>query len=164
MMLTTRAVHPSALRVAVACVASLFATGVFAQVTISEAWVRGTVGGQLSTGAYMRLAAAQNATLVAVSSPVARKAEMHESRMDNGVMRMRAIGQLPLPAGKSVELKPNGYHVMLLDLTRPLSEGDAVPLILTVLDASGTKTNLQVNAVVRPLTAGADEAPAKHTH
>jgi copper(I)-binding protein len=88
---------------------------------------------------------------------------MHETKMDNGVMRMRAIGQLPLPAGKSVELKPNGYHVMLLDLTRPLNDGDAVPLILTVQDASGTKTNLQVNAVVRPLTAGADEAPAKHT-
>ena len=73
--------------------------------------------------------------------------------LDGGVMRMRAIDSLALPAGKTVELKPGGYHLMLLDLAQPLKEGDSVPVVLTFADAAGRKTSQEVKATVRALTA-----------
>ena len=162
--------HPPAptgrrrVRFAVALAAALVATGALGQVTVSDVWVRATVPGQQSTGAYMRLTATRDARLVSVSSPVAKVAEIHESKLDKGIMRMHAVTEVALPAGKAVELKPNGYHVMLMQLTRQLNDGDPIPLIITVQDAAGAKTNLQVNALVRPLTAGAEEPAPKHSH
>jgi copper(I)-binding protein len=152
------------LRAALALAAALASTGALAQVAVSDAWVRATVPGQQSTGAYMRLTATRDARLVSVSTPVAKFAEIHETTDDRGVMRMHAVPTVTLPAGKPVELKPNGYHVMLMQLTRQLNDGDPIPLVLTVQDASGAKTNLQVNALVRPLTAGAGEPESKHSH
>ena len=72
-------------------------------------------------------------------------------KMDGGVMKMNAIDKLPLPAGKPVDLKPGGYHVMLMDLTRPLKEGDTVPITLTVVDKAGKAQKIEVRASVRSL-------------
>jgi hypothetical protein len=124
-----------------------------AAVTVSEPWVRGTVTGQKATGAYMALKAASEAKLVSAASPVAKIVEIHEMAMTDGVMRMRAIDALALPAGKAVELKPGGYHVMLIDLVKPLSPGEQVPITLTVLDADGKKSTIDVKAVVRELAS-----------
>jgi len=74
---------------------------------------------------------------------------------------MRAVDKVALPAGKSVEFKPGGYHVMLMDLTGPLKEGDTVPLTLTVEDRAGKKQTLEVKARVKALTA-ADLPAHKH--
>jgi copper(I)-binding protein len=132
-----------------------------AQVAVTDAWVRGTVPGQKVTGAFMQLKSPTGAALVAVTSPVAKLAEIHEMKQDGGVMRMRAVDKVALPAGKSVEFKPGGYHVMLMDLTGPLKEGDTVPLTLTVEDKAGKKETLEVKAQVKALTA-ADLPAHKH--
>ena len=99
-------------------------------ITVSGAWVRGTVQGQTATGAYMQLKSADGATVVGVESPAAGIVEIHEMRMDGNTMRMRGVEKLELPAGRAVELKPGGYHVMLMDLKAPLKKGETVPITL----------------------------------
>lgn len=137
-----------------AALAALVTWSVHAQVTVKDAWIRGIAPGQRATGAFMQLASPADATLVAVATPVAKVSEIHTMSMDNGVMRMRAIDALPVPAGKAVELKPGGYHLMLMDLQQPLADGATVPLTLTFADAAGKRTTQTVNATVRPLTSG----------
>lgn len=137
-------------RILIACLA-LAPLLAIAQVTVNDAWVRGTVAGQSATGAFMQLASAADTTLVAVTSPVARVVEIHSMAHEGGVMKMRAIAVLPVPAGKPVNLAPGGYHVMLMDLVQPLKEGEKVPLTLTFADKSGKKTTQNVTATVRAL-------------
>jgi copper(I)-binding protein len=139
-------------RLAVAAALSVASFSVFAQVSISEPWVRGTVASQMGTGAFMKITAATPAKLVGASSPVAGVVEVHEMALVNNVMRMRAIEALDLPAGKPVELKPGGYHVMLMDLQRDLKEGDTVPLTL-VIEQGGKRVSVEVKAPVRAPTA-----------
>jgi hypothetical protein len=134
---------------------------VTAQVSVTDAWVRGTVTGQKATGAFMQLKSPADATLVDVSSPAAKIVEIHEMKMEGGMMKMNAVERLPLPAGKTVELKPGGYHVMLMDLVALLKEGDTVPLKLTFEDKGGKKQTVEVKAQVRALTTGSAAAP-KH--
>ncbi len=129
-----------------------------AQVTVTGAWVRGTVAGQKATGAFMKLTSPTDAVLVDAASPVAKIVEIHEMKMEGGMMRMSAVDRLPLPAGKAVEMKPGGYHVMLMDLVQPLKEGDTVPLKLTFEDKSGRKQTLDVKAQVKALTTPAEPA------
>ena len=127
------------------------ALNVHAAVTATDAWVRGTVPAQKTTGAFVTLESSEDAKLISVTTPAAKVAEIHESMQSQGVMRMHAVDQVPLPAGKRVELKPGGFHVMLVDLSKPLAEGDSVPLTLTIEDKQGKRTQLQVQAPVRPL-------------
>lgn len=138
--------------------------GAWAQtpVKVEDAWVRGTVAQQTATGAFMRLTAAQNTRLVGVSSPVAGVVEIHEMAMDKDVMRMRAVTGLDLTAGQAVELKPGGYHVMLMDLKRPVKAGEVVPLTLTFETTGQARQTLEVRAPVTPL--GASKAPMSHEH
>jgi len=133
-----------------------------AQVTVTDAWVRGTVAGQKATGAFMKITSATVAILLSAASPVASVVEIHEMAHEGGMMRMRAIGELKLPAGKPVELRPGSYHVMLMDLKQPLKEGESVPVTLTFRDASGKQTSVQVAASVRALTAPAGAPAMKH--
>jgi periplasmic copper chaperone A len=130
-----------------------------AQVTVANPWVRGTVAGQKGTGAFMQLTSVVDITLVDAASPAAKIVEIHEMKIDGGMMKMKAVDRLPLPAGQPVELRPGGYHVMLMDLPAPLKAGDVVPVTLTFEDKAGRKTTLVVNAPVRALTAGAMPAP-----
>ena len=131
------------------------AAPVAAQVTITDAWIRGTVPGQQATGAFMNLRAATDTALVGVAAPAGTTAEIHKMAMENGVMRMSAIEALPLPAGKAVQLQPGGYHLMLTNLKQPLKEGDTVAVKLTFRDASGKETVTEVTIPVRALTAPA---------
>ena len=128
--------------------ATLLSTAALAQtVEIKGAWARATVQGQKATGAFMQITAKDKAQLVSVSSPVAGVAEVHEMKMVGDVMQMRAVqGGLELPAGKAVELKPGGFHVMLMDLKTPLLKDTTVPLTLVFKDSKGveTKTELKV--------------------
>jgi copper(I)-binding protein len=130
-----------------------------AQVAVTEPWVRGTVAGQKVTGAFMRLSSPTDTALVAASSPAARIVEVHAMKMEGGVMKMNAVDKVAVPAGQAVELKPGGYHVMLVDLVAPLKDGDTVPLKLTFEDKTGKKETVDVKAVVRPLAAGSPHAP-----
>ena len=124
-----------------------------AQVSVSDAWVRGTVQGQKATGAFMQLKSPGGATLIAAESPVAGAVEIHEMRMEGNVMRMRAMPRLDLPAGQTIELKPGGYHVMLLDLKAPLKKGEIVPIKLKFQSKDGQRREIEVKAEVRDLTA-----------
>ena len=141
--------------------AALPALAATAQVAVSDAWVRGTVAGQKITGAFMQLKSPADAALVAATSPVAKIVEIHEMKVDGGVMKMRAMDKLALPAGVTVELKPGGYHMMLVDLTQPLKVGDMVPLTLTIADKAGKKQTIEVKALVKALTASGTMPAAK---
>jgi len=132
----------------------------FAQVSVSDAWVRSTVPGQQVTGAFMKLAASSDASLVGAASPVAGRVEIHESSMHGGVMQMREVRHILLSAGKSVELKPGGYHVMLMAMKQQLNAGDSVPITLTFEDKAGKRTSVDVQAAVRSLSGTA----TKHSH
>ena len=151
----------------IAAIAILAAAGLAAahsaaaQVTVTDPWVRGTVTGQKATGAFMQLKSPADTVLIAATSPVAKIVEVHEMKLEGGMMRMNAVDKLPLPAGKVVELKPGGYHVMLMDLVRPLQEGDVVPLQLTFEDKAGKKQTLEVKAVVKPLATSGTPPTAK---
>jgi len=124
---------------------------VMAQVQVQEPWVRATVAGQKATGAFMKLHSPQPTRLVEARSPVAGVVEIHEMAMDGGVMKMRAIPGLPITAGQTVELKPGGYHVMLMDLKGQVKPGDEVPLTLVFEGGDGKKQTLELKAPARPL-------------
>jgi len=136
--------------------AALMATA-SAQVTVKDPWVRATVAQQKATGAFMQLTAAKDTRLVSVSTSLTAMAEVHEMAMDNNVMKMRQIPALDLPAGKAVELRPGGYHLMLMDLKQQVKAGDTVPLTLVFEDKAGKRESVEVRAEVRALGA-----PAKH--
>ncbi|MDT8990821.1 copper chaperone PCu(A)C [Curvibacter sp. APW13] len=118
-------------------------------VEVQGAWARATVQGQKATGAFMTLSAKEATRLVAVSSPVAGVAEVHEMAMEGDVMRMRPVAGLDLPAGKAIELKPGGYHVMLMDLKLPLQKDTVIPLTLTVRNAKGVESKQELKVPVK---------------
>ena len=116
---------------------------------IQGAWARATVQGQKATGAFMTITAPTAGKLVKVESPVAGVAEVHEMKMDAGVMKMRALDAgLDLPAKQAVELKPGGYHVMLMDLKTPLLKDTTIPLTLTFKDAKGAESKTELKLPV----------------
>jgi copper(I)-binding protein len=135
-------------RWAFVCVAALAGAPALAQVAVSGAWVRATVPGQMGTGAFMTLVSKEGARVVGAASPVAGVVEIHETAMDGNVMKMRAVSVLELPPGKPVELKPGGYHVMLLDLSRTLKAGERIPLSLRIETRAGTFATLPVEIEV----------------
>jgi len=138
-----------------ACAISTYAQNV----TVTDAWARATVQGQKATGAFMKITAKDNAKLLSASSPVAGVVEIHEMKMDKDVMRMTALSNgLELPAGQVVELKPGGYHVMLMDLKSSLMKDATVPLTLTVQDAKGVKSTVELKVQVGM------QAPAMPSH
>jgi len=128
-------------------------------VDVKDAWARATVPGQKATGAFMKITAKDGAKLVSVSSPVAGVSEVHEMKMDGDVMKMRAVaGGLDLPAGKAVELKPGGYHVMLMDLKAPLQKDTTIAVTLVFKDAKGVETRTELTVPVAMAAPGAKPA------
>ena len=123
----------------------------FAQTTVKDAWVRGTVAQQKATGMFGQITSATGGRIVSVSSPVAGVVEIHEMAMEGSTMRMRAVAALELPAGKAVEFKPGGYHVMLMDLKQQMKTGDTVTVTLVIEGAGGKRETVEVKAPVRPL-------------
>ena len=138
----------------IAFLAAMASASALAQVTATDAWVRGTVATQAATGAYVTLKSTEDAKLVAASSPAAKRSEIHEMTMQGNVMQMREVAAIALPAGKAVELKPGGHHLMLLGLVKPLATGEPVPITLTIEDKAGKRSTLVVQAKVRALTGG----------
>ncbi|WP_291992661.1 copper chaperone PCu(A)C [Candidatus Accumulibacter sp. ACC003] len=139
------------------------ASALAGDVEVKDAWVRGTVSGQQATGAFLEITSKSGAALVGVVSPAAGVSEIHEMKMDGGIMKMRAVERLALPAGTPVHLAPGGYHVMLLNLKQPLKKGDSVPLTLQIEGPDKQVETVQIKAEVRDLTAMA--APASdHQH
>ena len=149
---------------AIAALTLAAGTAVAADLEVKSPWVRGTVAGQKATGAFMELSAPNGAAIVGAASPVAGVTEVHEMKMDGGVMRMRAIPRLEIGAGKPVSLAPGGYHVMLMDLKQQLKKGDVVPLVLQVENKDKQVEAVEVKAEVRELTSNAAAAEHRHGH
>ena len=154
-----------AIRSLVAAATLIAAATAQAQVTVKDAWVRATVPQQKATGAFMQLQSTKDTKLVSASSPLTPNVEVHEMAMQDNVMKMRQVPAIELPAGKVVELKPGSYHVMLMNLQKPVSVGDTVSLTLSFESKDGKRETVEVQAPVRPLNSSA--APAAnggHTH
>lgn len=138
-------------------VLTLSALNVGAQVaTVTDGWARATVAGQKATGAFMKITSKEGGKLVGASSPAAGVTEIHEMKMDKDVMKMAAVPALALPAGQAVELKPGGYHVMLMDLKGPLADKAQVPITLVFEDAKGVKSQVEVKVPVKSVTTMSD--------
>jgi len=135
--------------------AALAQTG---QVEVSNAWARATPGKAENGAAYLTILSPTTDRLVSVSSPVAKKAELHTMSMAGMVMQMRPLAGLDIPAGRPVTLKPGGEHMMLLGLDRPLQEGESFPLTLN-FERAGP---LSVTAVVQKLSATGPGTAAQH--
>ena len=120
------------------------------QPQVVGAWVRLPVIAGRPGAAYMRITAPHGDRLIAVSSPIARSAMIHESSMEGGVMRMDEVAGIALPAGQSVALAPGGAHIMLFDL-KPVKPGQKILLILQ-FEKSGSQ---RVEALAQAATAPA---------
>ena len=132
------------------------------ELKVQNAWVRATVQGQKATGAFMQITAPAATTLVGVSSPVAGLTEVHEMKMDGDVMRMRPLTQgLELPAGKAVQLKPGGYHLMLMDLKVPLQKDSTIPITLSLRDSKGVQSTQERRV---PVLVAAPAVHGEHQH
>jgi len=153
----------SKISVAIA-LAALWAGQALAQnVQATNTWARATVQGQKASGAFMLLTAKTDTTLVGVASSVAGVAEVHEMKMDGGVMQMRALPKgLELPAGKAVTLKPGSFHLMLMDLKVPLQKDTTIPLTLRFKDAKGVESTLELKVPVAMSAPGGDAGAHRH--
>lgn len=128
-------------------------------IAVQGAWVRPTVGEQDATGAYLTITSQDDLTLVGVATPAAEIAEVHEMKMDGDIMRMRMAERIEIKAGEPLELKPGGYHVMLMALTAPVTAGDELELSLQFEKADGSKIEMPVKAI-----AGQNAAGDHHSH
>lgn len=139
----------------IAAAASLAAQAAWAaNISVTDAWARATMPGQPVSGAYMQIQADADARLVGASSPVVPRVEVHEMTMDGGVMRMREVKAVDLPKGKTVSLAPGGFHLMLMNLPKPIAVGDVIPLTL-VVESGGKRQSVEVKAEARAMGSAA---------
>lgn len=143
--------HIASLLLALSSLVSAIAN---AQVTIKDAWIRATVAPQKVTGAFMQITSKQDMKLIAVSSKIADSAEIHSMEMEGDMMKMREIKDLPLPAGKTTELKPGGMHIMLFGLKKAVKEGEKITLHLTLEDNKKQRQQVEVQATVKAMNGG----------
>jgi hypothetical protein len=121
------------------------------QLEVSNAWARATPAKAENGVAYLTIRSPAPDRLVSVSSPVAKKAELHTMEMAGMVMKMRPLVGLDIPAGQPVTLKPGGEHIMLMGLGGPLQEGQSFPLTLSFEKAGTREVSV---AVEKPGAAG----------
>jgi periplasmic copper chaperone A len=143
---------------AASLVAASAALGQSGQLEIRDAWARATPGKAENGAAYLTIRSPTADRLVSVSSPVAKKTELHTMTMQGMVMRMRPIASLDVPPGQPVTLKPGGEHIMLLGLNQPLQEGQTFPLTLN-FEKAGAQT---VSVAVGKAGAAGPGAAAQH--
>lgn len=133
--------------------ASAFAAGVADQISVADPYVRMSPPGTKTTGAFMTIknAGDKEARVVSAASSVANVTELHNHINDNGVMRMRQVKEIVVPAKGETALKPGGYHVMLIDMKAPLKEGEHVVINLGFADGSSKEVHAPV---VKPTAGG----------
>jgi periplasmic copper chaperone A len=139
-----------------AMMAGLFVTSARADdvkagdLVISQGWTRATPGTSKLGGGFLTIENKGSAPdkLIGASGDFAGKIEVHEMKMDGGVMKMRPVeGGLTIDAGKTVKLAPGGYHLMMMDLKNPLKQGDKLPLTLQFEKAGNVAVTLDVEGV-----------------
>lgn len=122
-----------------------------ADVKVEHAWMRATAPGQEVAGAFMDITSATDASLVGVSTPAAGTAQLHTMNMDGGVMEMREMKEIALPAHKTVKLAPGGLHIMLFDLKQAMKPGDVIPVTLDIVTSPRHHEKIDVKVEVRDL-------------
>jgi periplasmic copper chaperone A len=128
----------------------LAAVSAFAQVSVEGAWARPTVPGQQGGGGYVTLTSATGDRLLGGSTPVAQQLELHTMSMQGDVMQMRQVEAIDLPAGKKVELKSGGLHIMFTGLKQPLALGSKLPVTLKFEKAGEVKVEFVVASRAAP--------------
>lgn len=148
--------------------ASLFSVVAIAgDIHIEKATVRATAPGQETAMGDLHITSKQAASLVAVATPAAHSVELHRMTTDNGMMKMREVKAIALPAGKRVDLGASGYHLMLMGLKHPFKEGTTVPFTITIQLADKELVTLEVAAHVTPLIdikENMDSTETMHMH
>lgn len=127
----------------------LFSNCAFADVAISNAWARANAPGQTVGAAYMTLNSKEDNTLVYAESPSAGSVQIHSMTMNNGVMKMRMMEELPLKANQPYKLAPGGFHLMLFDLKKPLKAGENVIFKLCFKDKANHITHQTVSLPIK---------------
>jgi len=148
--------------------ALLLSASVYAgDIQIEAAWARATAPGQDMASLDMSITSKQAATMLGVSSTASKTVEMHSMTHENGVMKMREVKAIELPAGKQISLGESGYHLMLVGLKAPLKAGESIPLTLTIKVANDRTVKVEAKAEVKPLTAtkaATQEQEHQHQH
>lgn len=119
------------------------------KIEIADAWVRATAPGQEVGAAYMTLQSTTDTSMIKAESSAAGSVEIHSMTMEDGVMKMRMLESLDLPAGKAVKLEPGGFHLMLFDLKNPLKAGEAAEFTLHFKGKDGTTRSMKVSAPIK---------------
>ncbi len=130
-------------------------------VEVKDAWARATAPGQESAMVQMVFTSKKDAKLVGVTCKDAATAELHSMVHESGMMKMRRVDAIDLPAGKAVDLGEAGYHLMLMGLKQPLVEGKKTKCELMVRGADGKVKKVEVEAEVKALT---DAGEYSHGH
>lgn len=118
---------------------------------VEAAWASATVPGQPVGAAYMRITSKEPITLVRTQTPVSSRVQVHTMSTAKGIMKMREVGELKIPASQPVELAPGGMHLMLLGLKKPLKAGETLSITLTFRRADNTEAHVFVNAPIKPM-------------
>ena len=130
----------------------MFAGPAVAEVSVTAAWVRETIGAGKTSAGYGRIVNTGAADrLLSVTTPAAGLAEVHQSVDQGGIMRMVAVKGLEIPANGEAVLKPGGYHIMIMNAQKPFKVGDTLDLVFTFEHAG----KITVPAKVAPITATA---------
>jgi periplasmic copper chaperone A len=141
------------------------AVGQTGQLEIKDPWARATIGRAANGAAYLTIMSPTSDRLTGVSSPIAKKAELHTMSMGGGVMKMRPLAAMDIPAGQTVTFSPGGMHIMLLGLAQPLHEGQSFPLTLSFEHAGSRQVTVVIEkaGAVRPAGEGT-APPSMHMH
>jgi copper(I)-binding protein len=152
-MKMTQQYKPHLLRYSFASLLMIISTLTQAQeiVSIHNPWVRTTNTGQNISAGYMTMTSATDVTLIKAASDITESVEIHSMKMENNVMKMRMLESLSLTAGKPFKLEPGGYHLMLFDLKKPLTDAQVVSFELTFKNNKNVEFKQKVKAVVKNL-------------
>ena len=136
--------HSILTRLLASSLLSLAASASLAQVKVDQAWARPTVPGQQGGGGFLSITSPAGDRLIGGSTPLAERFELHTMAMKGDVMEMRQLDAIDLPAGKTVEFKPGGLHVMFSGLKQPLAIGSKVPVTLKFEKAGDVEVEFDV--------------------
>jgi copper(I)-binding protein len=132
-------------------------------IEVAGAYLRAVPPGQTETAAYLTLRnqGTRPVALIAASSPAASATELHATVKENGLMKMRPVARIEIPAGGEARLEPGGHHIMLIGLREPLVAGKTVELELRFDDGTVRRVQAPVRATT-PTASGAGQSPDHH--
>ena len=127
------------------------------EVKVEQSWTRATAPGQDSAMVQAVITSKQAAQLVGVTCDCAKTAELHSMVHEDGMMKMRQVESIDLPAGEAVDLGAAGYHLMLMGLKKQIKEGSKIGLTLTLRYQDGKTKKVKFKAPAKALNASASK-------